>query len=334
MGSRGSRGYRYRSRSNFVAFATEWERKSRRPKIRGCQLIIRAQSILYHTPIASITRAIEYLDNAARIARRAGIVQGVVIAYGDCSPQPLITIDDLTDLKRRFSNLTDIEYNFFDRNHGHGGGQNRLLEDAASDLLMIVNPDVLVSPTAFIELVSALGRAGVGLVEARQLPIEHQKEYDPQTGETNWASGACAMGPMDLFRDLGGFDSDSFFLHCDDVDFSWRVRLAGFEIVHQTSAIAFHDKRLTNTASRVANPTERYYSAEGTLLLSYKYSRPDLTKIYLRNFDASGDEDHIKAASAFRLREKSGRLPTPIDNDHAVAKFVNLRLGPWRFLPR
>ena len=32
------------------------------------------------------------------------------------------------------------------------------------------------------------------------------------------------MIPLPLFRELGGFDADNFFLYCDDVDFSWLVR--------------------------------------------------------------------------------------------------------------
>jgi len=33
-------------------------------------------------------------------------------------------------------------------------------------------------------------------------------------------------GREELFLELQGFDADTFFLYCDDVDLSWRVRLA------------------------------------------------------------------------------------------------------------
>src|SRR5690606_12759794 len=128
-----------------------------------------------------------------------------------------------------------------------------------------------------IELNHALRRPGVGLVEAKQIPIEHPKDFDPETGETSWASTACAMGPLEVFREIDGFDADSFFLYGDDVDFSWRVRLAGYKVIHQSSAFVFHDKRLSHEGRWMSSPAEQYYSAEATLLLTYKWSRSDLT---------------------------------------------------------
>jgi len=35
------------------------------------------------------------------------------------------------------------------------------------------------------------------------------------------------MGPSRLFRALDGFDAETFFLHGEDVDFSWRMKVAG-----------------------------------------------------------------------------------------------------------
>ena len=240
----------------------------------------------------------------------------------------------LHSLRHRFSNLASIDCTFFDDNLGSARGHNRLLVEAASDLVVIANPDVLAAPNLLIELVGAWARPRAGFVEARQLPIEHPKYYHPQTGETSWASTACAMGSTELFKQLNGFDADTFFLYCDDVDFSWRVRLAGLQVVHQPSAVVFHDKRLTSEGGWIAGAAERYYSAEAGLLLPYKYSRPDLTDKYLEIFDASEDEHLVKAAGAFRLRAETGRLPTPIDPDHIVAEFVDGGYARTRYTPR
>jgi GT2 family glycosyltransferase len=133
---------------------------------------------------------------------------------------------------------------------------------------------------------------------------------------------------------VGGFDAETFFMYCDDVDFSWRVRLAGFKIIHTHSAIVFHDKRLTREGGWIASNSERYYSAEAALLLPYKYSRSDLTNQHLETFRASNDQCLIKAAEAFELRVKTGRLPTPIDSEHSVAQFIDGGYGPNRYSPR
>jgi hypothetical protein len=295
---------------------------------------IRTQSVLYNTPLEAIARSLEYYDNAARLAEAAGVVRGLVVAYGDCSPQPTIDTGALDELRRGFPHIEKIEYVFFGENLGSAAGHNRLLADAAGDLLMTANPDILVAPTMYLELIAALQRRpDIGLAEARQLPIEHPKYYDPATGETSWGSTACLIGATALFLRLGGFDADTFFLYCDDVDFCWRARLAGFRVVHQPSAVVFHDKRLNDNGGWMPSAAERQYSAEAALLLPYKYFRSDLTDRYLDTFRRSQQEDLLKAVEAFQDRKTTGRLPAQIDQDHAVGQFIDDGYAPWRYKP-
>jgi GT2 family glycosyltransferase len=142
------------------------------------------------------------------------------------------------------------------------------------------------------------------------------------------------MVPRKLYAELGGLDAETFFLYCDDVDFSWRLRLAGYTVVHRRSAPVFHDKRLNKDGGWMPTPAERYYSAEAALLLAFKYSRPDICESHFDNFIKSEDETLLKAAAAFELRRKTGRLPIPIDADHRVAEFIDGNYGPRRFTPR
>ena len=55
------------------------------------------------------------------------------------------------------------------------------------------------------------------LLEARQFPEEHPKEYDPRTFDTPWVSGACLMIPVQIYERIGGFD-DRFFMYMEDAD--------------------------------------------------------------------------------------------------------------------
>lgn len=292
---------------------------------------VRVQSVLYNLTLDRIERALEYLDNAVAIARKANLVKQVVVAYGDCSPRRTLAAADLSRLRKGCRNLDRLDYTFFDANLGSAAGHNRLLAEAASDFVMIMNPDVLAAPNLFAELFAALSRPQVGLVEARQAPIEHPKDYDPDTGETSWASTACAIGPLTLFRQLDGFDSDTFFLYCDDVDFSWRVRLSGYKVVHQDSAVVFHDKQVSREGAWQAGDAEKYYAAEAGLLLPYKYSRPDLVEQALSYFERSEDPALLKAAGAFEMRKKAGRLPEPIDPEGSVAQFIGGNYAQHRF---
>lgn len=295
---------------------------------------VRIQSILYNLEMDSLERSLEYIDNAARNARQSNVVERVDVAYGDCSSTPSISCLQLEEFQRRFSNINRIEYKHFSYNLGHGGGQNSLAEGANTDFIMALNPDALLLPRLLEEMLRPATRPDIGLVDARQLPSEHPKEYDSQTGETGWASGACALISRKLFQQLGGFDANTFFLYCDDVDLSWRVRLAGFKVVHQPSAVVFHDKRLDAKGAWKPSYAERFYSAEAGLLLPYKFSRGDLTEDRLGKFKSAGDPVLRRAAAAFEERRRDNRLPIQIDRDHAVAEFVNGNYARQRFEPR
>jgi GT2 family glycosyltransferase len=139
------------------------------------------------------------------------------------------------------------------------------------------------------------------------------------------------MVPVAVVREIGGYDSRSFFLYCDDVDFSWRVRLAGHRVVHQPTARVFHDKRLDVDGAWVVGAAEEYWSAEGALVLAHKYSRPGRVREIRRDLLAHGTEAQRRAVADFDRRADEGRLPDPIDRDHAVGLFVDGNYARHRY---
>ncbi len=285
---------------------------------------LQVQSVLFGNDIRALDRSLDALARAIEIARDRGVLDRVVVAYGDCSPTA--TFDDGAVAERsaglEASGAQPLRYVFFGENLGSAEGNNRLWDRLDTDLVLILNPDTVVAPDTLVELVTPLRRPGVGLVDARQLPIEHPKDYDPVSGETSWASGAASMVPVSVVREIGGYDSRSFFLYCDDVDFSWRVRLAGYRVVHQPTARVFHDKRLRPDGSWAVGTAEEYWSAEGALVLAHKYSRPERVAEIRRDLLAHGSEPQRRAVADFDRREVEGRLPDPIDADHTVGQFV------------
>jgi hypothetical protein len=294
---------------------------------------LQVQCVLYDLPIDRVRRTAEYVDCAAGHAISAGLVTHVGLALGDSSPTATVDAEALERLRSQCRRLAFVSADFFGANLGHGGGHNRLMSSSSADLTLILNPDVLVAPNLLIELLKALRRPKVGLVDGRQLPSEHPKDFDPESGRASWCSGACMLGPTQLIKDVGGFDAETFFLYCDDVDLSWRVRLAGFDTVYQPTAVCFHDKRLSDQAGWTPSAAERYYSADAGLLLPYKYSRPDLTEGYLRRFAISGDPELERVAAAFAERKRTGKLPTPLDPDHEVGQFIAGAYATHRFKP-
>jgi GT2 family glycosyltransferase len=294
---------------------------------------VQVQSVLFLTDLAAVGRGVDAMARAVEIARDRGSVSRVVVAYGDCSPRPVLDDDVVGQVTRtlRAAGVDHFAYTWFDANLGSAGGNNRLFEGLDSDLVFLLNPDTVLAPDTVHELVRGFDEPGVGIVEARQLPIEHAKDYDVTTGDTSWASGGCSMADASVIREIGGYDEQGFFLYCDDVDMSWRVRLAGHRVVHRPSARVFHDKRLTADGAWRVSPAEEYWSAEGALVLAHKFSRPDRVAAIRRDLLAHGSEEQRRAVHDFDGRREAGRLPDPIDADHRVGQFVDGHYARHRY---
>ncbi len=292
---------------------------------------LRVQSVLYANDPAGIARFLAGLARAAEHAKQAKAAHMVTCWLGDCSLEPCLDPGELLAARRRYASLDRLEHRFFGDNLGHGGGHNRLLvEDAMEDVTLLVNPDTYPSPWLLVELLDGLADPSTAAVEGRQLPFEHPKRYDPGTGLTGWASGACSLVRTTVLGEVGGFDADSFFLHGDDVDLSWRIRLAGHRIRHRPAAVVFHDKALRDGIP-AQGMAERVHSAEAAIMLGWKWSRPDVVAHWSRWFAASGDPAYEEAARRFQTRIEEGRLPAQLDPDGTIGEFVESYHAVHRF---
>lgn len=290
------------------------------------------QSVLYLADLSSLERSIEALARSAELAvMEDGACSRVAVRWGDCSPARCLEDADIARITERYGWIIDFRYVWFGENLGSAEAHNRLAADCDGDMILVMNPDVVVSPRVLEYLVSPFRRTAVGMVEAKQMPIEHPKDYDPTTGDTSWAATACAMTPVSVFRELNGFDSSSFFLYCDDVDYSWRVRQLGLRVVFQAAATVMHDKRLSDDGAWATTSAERYYSAEAALVLAHKWSRPDLVKTILTSFEHDGGDDHRRAAAAYRAKAAAGTLPAPVDPEHRIGVFEEGYYAHQRF---
>jgi len=294
---------------------------------------VRVQIVLYSQPEDAVESCIESISVSLRNARAKGVIAGSSIVIGDCSGSPCIGAERLDRMKEdaAASHIDHLDYTHFGRNLGFGGGHNRLVQGAQEDLLLILNPDTYSSPLLIEELASACEDPTVGMVDAKQLPLEHPKSYDPVTMDTSWALGACMMIRTPVMADVGGFDALSFFLYCEDVDLSWRIRLNGWRVIHQPHAKIFHDKHLTEDGMFVPAATEPENSAESSLVLAHKYSRDDIVDKMLDAFLHSPAHFHRKAVDRFNQRRLSGDLPARIDQHHEVGQFVGFDFAEHSF---
>lgn len=179
---------------------------------------------------------------------------------------------------------------------GFGACHNRLFEARGTEEdFILLNPDcVLVSGSIDRLLDRKSQRRRAAIVEGRQWPYEHPKEFDRNTGATPWASGAFCLVSGDFFSRCGGFD-ESFFLYLEDVDLSWRAWLAGFEVVYEPTALVrhfsggpFHRQDLRSA--------EEYFSSRNFLMLARKY------------FGIEGEQVAIRMVESFFNESVSRRI--------------------------
>jgi len=294
---------------------------------------LRVQTVLFGNSVGDVKRFMASVGAATDAARRRGILGPTCLAIGDSSPSALLDAEAIDEHRQMALavGFDDFEYVVYGQNLGSAEGHNHFLRRLDTDLSLIMNPDAYASPLLLEELLVAMKDPLTGIAEARQLPLEHPKEFDRETGETGWASGACFLTRRDAIRAIGGFDSQTFFLYCDDVDFAWRARIAGYRVVYCPSAAIFHDKRLDRDGQVIPTAAEIYYSAEAALMMAWKYSRPDLVEKWCEGLLATGLDTHRRAVEVFRRRQGERTLPSPLDPEGRVAEFVGNNYGAHRF---
>lgn len=124
---------------------------------------------------------------------------------------------------------------------GFGANHNALFGcRGTSDDFVILNPDCVLRPGSIDRLIECkTNHQRAAIIEGRQWPFEHPKEFDFATRETPWASGCFALLSGEFFAESGGFD-DAFFLYLEDVDLSWRAWMNGWRVIYCLDAVAIH----------------------------------------------------------------------------------------------
>ncbi len=295
--------------------------------------MLAVQVVLYRHDVGTVTTLLDSVDRSVAHAQDRGSIGPSSVLIGDSSPEPALDSDDVAALQDRLDPEGSgvVAYRHFGSNRGSAGGNNDLFDLADSDLVLIINPDCYASPNLVFELCRGMDDPHAGIVEARQVPLEHPKEFDRRTGETSWASGACMLIRRGVIDRIGGFDEESFFMYCDDVDFSWRARLSGYRVLYRPTACVFHDKRLDPHGQIVAGEAEVYYSAEASLMMAWKWSHPELAERLCHALSDSGSEPHRRAVEAFETRRAGNRLPPPLDPQGSVSQFIGANYAAHRF---
>ena len=293
---------------------------------------LQIQSVIYNNEKESLQRALRAIKNAVLVNKKYNRkLEKVVVCYGDASPNPVFSDSEINDLNEELKEACELKYFYFNENTGSAKGHNLMAKECTSEYMLIMNPDVVLSSNIFEKMFEPFEKDDtVGMVEARQTPIEHAKEYHLITCETEWATTACAMFPKKLFDEVDGFDNETFFLYCDDLDFSWKLRLKGYKIIYQPQAVCFHAKNVSLDGKWQPTSAEKYYSAESAVFMAYKWSNNERVR-YLLDMFSKGGEIEQKVVKEFQRRKEAGKLPEQLDPEHKVARFVGDYFADHRF---
>jgi GT2 family glycosyltransferase len=148
-------------------------------------------------------------------------------------------------------------------NLGYAGGCNVGAREARGDFLLFLNADTEVDPGAPEALAAALADTEVGVVVPR-IVLSGDRERLNAAGnvvhltglawpgrfrepassvsermDVGYASGAALAIRAATFRQLGGF-AEELFLYQEDLELSWRARLAGLRVVVEPRATVAH----------------------------------------------------------------------------------------------
>lgn len=195
-------------------------------------------------------------------------------------------------------NFPGVELIRLSRNTGFAGGFNRGIERALSrggDNILILNNDTVSDRLMVEKLVGGL-RPGAGLaipkiyyyddplriwsVGARRqfLTLEMTDKATGQLDRGQWdevqerdyGTGCALLVQREVFEKVGLFD-ERYFAYYEDLDFSFRVKEAGFRMLLVPQARLWH--KVARTSGGLDSPLERYLMAKGSVLFFGRHGR-------------------------------------------------------------
>ena len=165
------------------------------------------------------------------------------------------------ECKEKFQKIKLIEN---EENLGYCEGNNVGIRESVGEFLVILNPDVIVTPNWLKELLLGFQKYGEGLYQPKILATtdhdviisagnmiqlfgfgfsrgkgqkdEGQYEKDEVVG---YASGTCLFSSSNVFKKIGNFDPFLFAYH-DDLDLCWKGRLKGIKSFYLHKSIVYH----------------------------------------------------------------------------------------------
>ncbi len=197
------------------------------------------------------------------------------------------------------THFTSVEIIQNEANEGYAKGYNTALKRIKSDYYVLLNSDVEVTP-GWIEPIISLMESDVliaacqpkllaynnklqfeyagasgGWIDSFGYPFTRGRIFDHcemDKGQYDsvqpcfWASGAALFVKSKIYHEMGGLD-EYFFAHQEEIDFCWRLHLAGFKVFVQPSSVVYH---LGGGTLPKGNSRKTFLNFRNNLIMLYK----------------------------------------------------------------
>lgn len=200
-----------------------------------------------------------------------------------CTPSPyeLILVDNgSTDGTREFLHSVQATVIANATNLGCAKAWNQGVRAATGTVIGILNNDIVVTPGWLAGLLKFMERDGHGIVSpaAREGRLNYDldgyaREFTRScAGATRSAMyGACMVIHRRVFDRIGFFDEGFHYGGCEDIDFLWRTRAAGFSVATTGSVLIHHFSMVTQDA--IKKTETRAYPKENLSHFEGKWKR-------------------------------------------------------------
>lgn len=234
----------------------------------------------------------------------------------------------------------------FSQNYGFADGYNKAFEPIDAEYAILLNSDVEVTPGWLHPLVQYMDAHPQVAACQPKLKAYHQKDAFEYAGAMGgfidcygypycrgrifdtvekdhgqydadvpllWATGACLMVRLAVYKEVGGLDG-RFFAHMEEIDLCWRLRCRGYEVRSVASSVVYHVGGATLNAG---HPRKTFLNFRNNLLMLYKnlpagklrsvlFVRALLDYVAAAMFMFKGEWGSVKAV--FRARREYRKL--------------------------
>ena len=161
-------------------------------------------------------------------------------------------------VKKEFPKVRIIK---MDENRGPNPARNRAIMETDSDLILLMDNDIVLSDDVISRLEEALNDYPEAGIAGSQIRYHHQPDKIQYNGANIHFAGAAVMNHLELEKpvqvgalpagailvdrekaiEIGMFDED-FFYGWADGDFSFRMSIAGYPCLNVSRAVVYHKK--------------------------------------------------------------------------------------------